>query len=294
MRTQFSKIALAATFGFAITLTLSCSSDDGDGGGGSDGGVGEGLIQTYGIKDIGESSFTVIGKWYDCQEENGELKEEIYEDEVSYSLNGKTLSLYGIEFNGSQTSLIGIWTREPFSASCEKNDDYCKGNNSFSKAVFTENSLSITECFGEIGEREFTFNNGVTIIEKYIDCVTAEYTKGTETVRFKASGTEVIATYKGKTCKMPFDLEPSESQMRAACEEAYNKAKTEGDYKGSYYYDILNDIEESEARGNCDGLLPEWIWGSSTSKPAEPELPTPQQVPLPPPLDIADFQDMLK
>jgi len=34
MRTQFSKLALAAIFGFALTFTFSCSGDDGDEGGG--------------------------------------------------------------------------------------------------------------------------------------------------------------------------------------------------------------------------------------------------------------------
>jgi hypothetical protein len=33
MRTQFSKIALTATFGLAMAFTISCSSDDGDKGG---------------------------------------------------------------------------------------------------------------------------------------------------------------------------------------------------------------------------------------------------------------------
>jgi hypothetical protein len=287
MRIQLSKIVransirplLAAALGIAITLTLSCSGGDDNPDGGSDGGVGEGRIITFGIKDIGKSSFTVIDKWYDCQEENGELKERTEEREESYSLNGKTLSLYGIEFNGSQTSLIGTWTREPFSASCEKDDYDC---NRVSKAVFTENSLSITRCLMEIGERERTCDNGVTIIEKYIDCGTAESKNGTETVRLNASasGTETIATYKGNTCKVPLEL--SESQMRAACKEAYNKAKTEGDYKESYYYDIL-DILREKKRGNCDGLLPEWMWCRTTI-----EVPPPPQVPLAPPPDIAD------
>jgi uncharacterized lipoprotein YehR (DUF1307 family) len=215
------------------------------------------------------------------------------------------LSFYGIKFNGNQTSLTGTWTREPFSASCEKDDYDCEYNNRFSKAVFTENSLSITECFGEIGEREFTDDNGVAIIEKVIDCGTAESKIGTETVRFNASasGTEIIATYKGKTCKVPLEL--SESQMRAACKEAYNKAKTEGDYKGDYKGSYYRNILDKERRGNCDGLLPEWMWTTNIEDPPAPQIdPTPPapllpqepsieppQEPLPPPLDIADLQD---
>jgi len=48
MKTQFTKLALTATFGFALAFTLSCSSDDkddGGGGGGNSGNSNNGLYE---------------------------------------------------------------------------------------------------------------------------------------------------------------------------------------------------------------------------------------------------------
>jgi hypothetical protein len=265
MRVQFNKIALAAIFGLAITFTLSCSNgDDNDGSGnGNDysGDPGEGITYTYDIENVTESSFTMVNKEDRCYE-NGTWEENAYREEVSYSINDKALFLWRLEFNGSSSSLIGTWTREPFSASCEENDYnyYCEDNNNISKAVFTQDFLTVTACRGKIGERDLKDDDGVVVGKiKFIDCGTVEETRGTETVRIKFSGTEIAATYRGKTCKA--SMRYSESKMREACTEAYNKALAEG-YDGSgyvveeYYYEIrAKDIIKCLKDNN----FPEWF-----------------------------------
>jgi hypothetical protein len=272
---------LTATLALAITLTLSCSSgggngdDDGGGNNGSGGGnngANEGRILTYGIENVTESSFTAIDKWYYCQE-NGTLEEETSEYPTSYTIDGSTLSFGGAEFSGNSASLIGTWNSNSSSLQDIRFDGNHYGSSmssvsavftQVSKAVFTQNSLSITQCAGEIGERERRDWNGnvikidgVAIIEKGIDCGTVEYTKGTETVRIKVSTEEVTATYKGRTCKVA--IEHSESQIRAACTQAYEKAKDEG-YDDSYryygYYDKILYKEEND----CHKSLPEWTF----------------------------------
>jgi hypothetical protein len=189
------------------------------------------------------------------------LEEATHKDEISYSINGKTLSFWGIEFNGNSTSLIGTWTREAYSASCGANDYSCEDNNKVSKAVFTQNSVTYTYCIGGgVSEEEREDDDGIVIGKrKFIDCGTYEETRGTETVIVKYLGTETTATYRGKTCKAP--MQHSESKMREACTEAYNKANAEG-YDGSgyvvrsYYFEILNkDIIKCLKDNN----FPEWF-----------------------------------
>jgi hypothetical protein len=85
MRTQFSKIALAATLGIAITLTLSCSSDNiGDGGGG---GVNGGSSN---LSDLPKDAYLIE---YDDDDKidkknkydgNGEITLRIYLDKDEY------------------------------------------------------------------------------------------------------------------------------------------------------------------------------------------------------------------
>jgi hypothetical protein len=259
MRNKFFKIAQVATFGLAITFTLSCSSpiDVGEGGG------NEGFTITLGIKDIGKSSFTAIDKWYDCRE-NGTLEEETDDYPTSYSINGTTLSFGGLEFRGNSASIIGTWYSLSFSRLRFETDNSGYSITPVSKVVFTQNSLVITTCAGKAGEeREIKDNDGVVIGKrKVIDCGTYEEIRGTETVRFEASGTGLyrIATYKGKTCKLTYEY--SESECRKACTEAYNKAMAEGydgsGYELSYYYHKIrqNDIVKCLEDNN----FPDWSY----------------------------------
>jgi hypothetical protein len=238
MRNKLSKIALAATLGFAITFTLYCTSDNiGEFSGNDASGTSEGVTYIRDIENITGSSFIEINKEYYC--ESGILIVEIYKDEESYSINGKTLSLWGLEFNGNSTSLIGTWTREPFST-CEEYSGYsCEKMNGISKVVFTRNSRTITECL----EKEEYYGKGMK--EKAIDCNTLEVTNGTETVIVKYSGEKENTTYNGKTCTNIRSWD--ESKYRKACTDAYNSG-------GSYEIILKND------QCNClkDNKFPEW------------------------------------
>jgi hypothetical protein len=92
MRTKFSKIALAATFGLALTFTLSCSSGGGDdlddnGGGGGGGGNGGGpkeLIATEVRTNIEYGS-------------NGEI--HTYERKTEYKYDSKGNRIKSISYD---------------------------------------------------------------------------------------------------------------------------------------------------------------------------------------------------
>jgi len=80
MRTQFSKFALAATFGLALALTFSCSSDDNEGNNVSSSSVMSGGNSSSSIGNSSESSSSVTGNggsssssvmgggWLTCEE----------------------------------------------------------------------------------------------------------------------------------------------------------------------------------------------------------------------------------
>jgi hypothetical protein len=246
----------AAGLLFALALTISCSSDENgnepssssgtdlssSSNGGEDG-ISEGRIYTYGIEGITESLFITLDE--SCFSISPKI--------ISYSINNKVLSLGGVEFNGNSDFLIGTWTREPFSAVCEDDDD-CNDYNKISKAVFTQNSLTYTSCIGRIGEYEDDDGE----ITKIIDCGTLESTRGTETGIVKYSGTEISLTYNGKTCKLP--MQYSVSEIRKACTEAHDKAEAEGNNDRHtievYYSEILNkDIIKCHEDNN----FPQWF-----------------------------------
>ncbi|MDR2584265.1 MAG: hypothetical protein LBC75_12360 [Fibromonadaceae bacterium] len=255
-----SEISSSSVYSSSSTKVEQSSSSIGETSSSSenkDNDLGDGIYQQYEIENLTDSSFTIVERSYDCQLDV--LRVEIYSDVVSYSINGQTLSLGGIEFNGNSTSLAGTWTREAFSVSCGVDDYSCEYNNRFSKAVFTQDSLIYTRCLGIIGSgKSYTDEDGAIIKQKIINCGTFENTKGTETVRVKFSGAEISSTYNGKTCNLSED---SESEKRKACTEANDKAKAEGHGDDihvveAYYSEIHNkDII------NClkDNNFPEWF-----------------------------------
>jgi uncharacterized protein (TIGR02145 family) len=261
-------LSQAAALGLAIAFTLSCSSG-GDGNGDDDdlggGNTSQGSVYTYSIEAITGFSFTMVDERYDCRED-GTLGKEYDRKTVNYSISGNTLSFWGVDFSGNSASLIGAWTREPFSASCNQDDYYCEDNNGMSKAVFTPNSFSYTYCRGKPGTVSESRRNSVVTTIKTVDCGTREYTytKGNQTVkrmRYYSSPQKQVYTYNGKTCTR---TEYSESQRRAACTEAYRKAKTEG-YDGNghlvedYYYDILGRDFDKCIESN----FPEWFYSDN-------------------------------
>jgi len=247
---------LAAALALALAFTLSCSSDDDDEGGGD-------VIYTYGLEDVTGSSFIMVeDEGYECKE-NGTLEKDYYRHSVSYSIDGKVLSIWELDFKGNSSSLTGTWTREPFTANCAT-DSYCDDFDGVSKLVFTSSTLTMTACIGKVGSVvESESEDGVARKTKIINCSTQErtYTKGNETVkrtRYYNSPRKEVYTYNGKTCTW---TESSEAQMRTACTQAYNKVKAENPgYSGnSYlvedeYYDILDkDMED------CMKSFPEWF-----------------------------------
>jgi uncharacterized lipoprotein YehR (DUF1307 family) len=259
---KFKFISLAASIAFALAFTISCSSggdDNGSNDGNGNGSGGEGQIKIFGIKDLGESSFTVVRKDSYCYPGNGEWEEETHEYPTSYSLNGTTLSFGGLEFSGNSASIIGTWN----SLSLGELKFNIMGGGTLnyrnvSKAVFTQNSLFITTCVGIAGEeREIKDDDGVVKKRVIIACGTYEDIVGTEKVRINYSGTDITATYKGKTCGINY----SESKMRTACTEAYNKAVAEGytdfDELEDYYRDILHNLHKDIY--DCMKDFPAWF-----------------------------------
>jgi len=254
-----TKTLLAATLALALAFTLSCSSDD------DDGGSSDGRTYTFSLKNVTESSFTTVEEDLECKE-NGQLEKDNYEQTVSYSIEGKTLSFWMLEFSGNSSSLTGTWTREPFSATCENDYNYyCEDYNGVSKAVFTQNTLTITECIGKVGEEKVEEEDGVTIKRKIIDCGTREYTytKGNETVKrvryYGAIPYRQVYTYNGKSCTY---VTPSESQMRTACTQAYNKVKQENPgYSGNDYLveDEYYNILEKDFYNCLKSSFPTWF-----------------------------------
>jgi len=272
MKKQFTKIALAVSIVLAMAFTFSCSGGDdpADGGEGT-GNTNEGFsTYTYGIKDVTDVSFTMVEKWNECQE-NGTLKELTEDNEVSYSVNGQTLSFLsvkdnygsypiGIDFKGNSNSLIGTWTRQPFSANCEDYEKECDWYNEISKAVFTQNSLILTHCVSEREEYEY---NGIVVKRKVINCGTAEdtKTKGTDTVIVLMDFEKQTATFNNETCISWFsDSEHSKSKEGAACTEAFNRVKAEGNDGSAikrYFAEILREEEDKCLK---DKQFPEWFY----------------------------------
>lgn len=247
------KTLLTASLALAITFTFSCSSggdDDGNNNPGPGGGfIGDGRIITFAIKDITGTSFTAVETDYNCSMD-GTLSEHTYEYPTSYTISGSTLSFGEAEFNGNSASLIGTWNAlELQEEVLFRGNSSSHGIGGVSKAVFTQNTLTLTQCAGEPGYTR-DYGDGVTF--RVIDCGKAVFTKGNETVTWAAQGEDKTFTYGGKTCK--FDIKYSEPQMREACSDAYNKAAAEGGYVYNYYYDIL-EKDENE----CLKDFPEWL-----------------------------------
>jgi len=122
----------------------------------------------------------------------------------------------------------------------------CKYNYDITKAVITENTVSITRDVyytNDVDESE-EFATGWK--ERVIDCNTFEIYKGDDiiTVKNGLDNSEII--YKGKSCKSPSYDDPSKSQSKAAaaCSQAWN---TYNEDFWQYYYEILNNEYEKES-----------------------------------------------
>jgi len=217
---------------------------------------------TFRIESMTQSSFTQTMDLY-CLETLGNSNI----GKISYSKNGTTLSFWGLEFNGNSSSIMGTWTREPYSATCEENDSNCKGNNNISKAMFTQNSVTYTTCIGEIGTKKIS--DSVTV--KTTDCNTREYSNGTEKVIEKVYSDYRTATYKSKTCRTP-EGEGSILSMCTWLKNAYEKDgvvmdENSEDYDLQVFFGLLAYIVSESFDSKCleDNNFPEWFLASYTS-----------------------------
>jgi len=263
------KFILAASL--AAALTLSCSSGDDEGGGGGGGSTTE----TFTLKNVKDDQFTYVEAWEDddCTE-GGVLKieKDTYENTVNYSIKNNIMTWDRwsdtLNFKGTSNELIGTWTRaKNRNASCELhkrtycpdgeyyddmlNDYVCKNNNTqeyqrysckedwnLTEAVFTQTTVKITYEYcvtDRMADWEPWREGEPGWKSKPISCDTYEVSKGSEKVTIKQNRNGIEVSSKGETCKRS---KPSESQMRAACQKAWNEHKDE-EYWDEYYYEIL-------------------------------------------------------
>ncbi|MDR2580844.1 MAG: hypothetical protein LBC85_07625 [Fibromonadaceae bacterium] len=263
---------LAAGLSLAMAFTLSCSDGGGDGGGGGSGT----FTEVFAIKEITSDSFTYVEEEsYDCQSD-GTLKKREYTEKGTYSIAGNVLTLKWEDwsdaaeynFNGNSSGLIGTWTRNKNkAANCREDEDYdrvwCDYLYDVTKAVFTQNSISITAdiCWTD-QFKDGNVRRGWTV--KVIDCNNFEERKGNETVKtnFKFSGNsaKLTYTYNGKSCERSWS-EPSLAARQKACADAVKQAAADGGYYEDYYEDILYSRDKNFEKCLTDNNFPEDLFG---------------------------------
>jgi len=240
MRKKLYKIS-AASIALALAFTFGCSSSNDDDGGGSN----EEWIETFAIKDLTSTSFTMVEKEGTGCQANGTLEDYIFEYPTNYTISGSTLSFGGAEFSGNSTSIIGTWN-----SSSVQHIEFGGFGISGIKVVFTQNTLTLTVCLGEPGVVR-GIHDGV--IDKIIDCSTTELKKGNETIKIRfLDGFAYTATYNGKICTRGGY---SETQKKTACTQAYNKATAEGGNADEYYDEIIE-----KDFSDCVKDFPEWFY----------------------------------
>ncbi|MDR3002282.1 MAG: hypothetical protein LBU89_13605 [Fibromonadaceae bacterium] len=267
-----TKPILVAAISIAMTLTFSCS--DGNGG---DSSSGDTFTESLAIKEINDNSFTYVSyEEYDCRS-NGTLEKYEGIREAAYSINNGVLTIKWRErsdapefnFNGNSSSLIGTWTRSKNKAAHCYEDDYyndygCHYGYDFTKAVFTQNKVSITRDFCWTDEEEDGKVNSIGWATKVIDCNTVEQKKGNDVVKlnikFSNNSMKWTATYNGKSCEASRS-EPSVSDMEKACKEAVEKGGHDYD---EYYWDLLyGDSWEKFETCMIDKGFPKDLFGDS-------------------------------
>jgi hypothetical protein len=261
-----------------MVFTLSCS-DGNDGGGGSS--SGETFTESFAIKEITDDSFTYVEyEDWECMSD-GKLEKDEKTRDATYSINNGVLTLKWskwsdteYDFNGKSSELIGTWTRnKDKKAHCQKDEDgyiECDYGYDVTKAVFTQNSVSITRDFCWTDEVNNGHVNSRGWTEKVIDCSTAELRKGNEVVKYNIKGSgnseKWTLTYKGKSCEASWS-EPSKSSMEEACEEAVKMAEEEGGSHWNYYEEILYGASEMNfIKCLKDNNFPMELFGGSSGE----------------------------
>ncbi|MDR1760094.1 MAG: hypothetical protein LBR60_06175 [Fibrobacter sp.] len=214
------------------------------------------IMDTYKIQNITDSSFVRIEEdiYYRCDEKTGELTEELetYSTSTPYSISNGVLSLLWdkydstlLHFNGSSESLTGSWTRSKNKdIDCKLEYDeydgeyymYCNYGWETIKAVFTQNTLTVTQniCLLDDGNININENNGWK--PNIVDCNTASITKNNKkiTVTLDLKNQAFTYKYNGKSCT--FNEMTTVADRTAACKTA---AETNQEYG-----DIMNSINE--------------------------------------------------
>jgi hypothetical protein len=269
----------------SVEGTSSSSGTDGNSSSGTEGGNSNGdtFTESLAIKEITDDSFTYVSyEGYDCQS-NGTL--EKYEDTemATYSINNGVLTIKWegwseapeFNFSGNSSSLIGTWTRNKNKAAhCKERYYYneydgfwCDHGYDITKAVFTQNNVSITQdfCWTDEEKDGRVDSRGWTI--RVIDCNTIEQKKGNDVVKinikFSNNSIKWTTTYNGKSCELSRS-EPSVSDMEKACKEA---VEIDGQYHYSEYYWKLLYGSEEEKFEKCliNNNFPEELLGGGGS-----------------------------
>jgi len=130
-------------------------------------------------------------------------------------------------------------------SNCLKHDEvsynHCKDGYDITKAVVTEENISITRnaCPNDVYVNGNDIRNGWKI--KVVDCNTYEISKGSDKITVKQDGEAETYTYKSKSCK--YDA-PSKDEKAAACASAWDRYQDE-DYMWILrqdFNDCLNDL----------------------------------------------------
>jgi len=269
---------------------LSSSSGGVNGSSSSNGGNNSGGT-VYALTEKTDSLFTYVeaDTYYDCQD-GGVLvpEDDSHEYTVYYSINNNTMIWKSedsyddndtLHLNGASNDLIGTWARTKNKASscglrtyCDDwNDDHtvcneydewtsytCKEDYDITKAVFTDKTVKITrdECLTDY------WQDGSNLEEtdwkmRVIDCNTIEVYKGSEKVTWEMTKNNTKISYNGNTCETS---NPSESQMQAACKDAWDKHHSTDAHWHHYYDDILD--ESYKAYNYClKNTLPAELYG---------------------------------
>jgi len=234
------------------------SSSSGGGSSSSSGGGGNGGTETYAytLDDDGEH-FTLFIPQESFYCEEGVLKvakdtSDIYQ---YYIIENNILTLTvttgdTVLFSGSGNELVGTWTRTKGNRdnSCEYyNDPYqtCKDGYDITKAVFTEDKVTITreECYtDQYADGYVNEWNGYTTNVK--DCNTLEYSKDSEKITKTLSKTGEKISYKNKVV---CEYDTSQNQQKAACKAAWDE------YEDDDYESILLETYRQCQNENLPG-----------------------------------------
>jgi len=131
----------------------------------------------------------------------------------------------------------------------ETEDPYytCKNGYDITKAVITENTISITRDVCNTDE----IKNGEEYFfgwrERVVDCDTYEIYKENDIITMKESENGQEISYKGKSCKASYNYDnpfKSQTKVAAACSQAWNNRKDEDLWIQDFYDTVYDDLDK--------------------------------------------------